>query len=1157
MFVKMTCAMHRPNLLEPTMGLKSVSGHDIKVLGLTQISIDKARPIKVYVVDNIPHEMILGDDALRKGKCQIDYSNNNLLWCGEIWPISCNPNQGVSGLDDTFVTSGNPQIDCVIQQYTNVFSGKSDVNGFCDMRPISIETNSPPICQPAYRTALSKRKLVEEAIDDMLAQGVIRPSTSPWASPITLVPKKDGSTRFCVDYRRLNSVTLKDQYPLPVIQDIFDQVGGSAVFSTLDLKSGYWQIPVAERDIEKTAFRCHRGLFEFVRMPFGLANAPGHFQRTMDYVFSDLIGKTVMVYIDDIVVYSKNVEDHANHLEEVFQRLEKYGLRLKPSKCTFGKSEVKLLGYIVNKHGIASDPEKTKAIADLQPPASVAEVRSFLGMSGYYRQCIPSYAEISEPLVRLTRKYARFEWTDCQQRAFDTLKDILVSNEVMAHPQVNKPYKLYTDACDYAIGAILVQADNDGVERVVQYVSHQLAGPQLRWATIEKEAYAVVYAIGKLRAYLYGAKFTVFTDHKPLASLFTKEMQNTKIQRWGILLAEYGAKIEYRQGKNNIRADMLSRIKSVSEVAIIDTQDWIDPEAWPDDVPDKCLPILSDGLDLKSIAQAQNEQFSENIEGADSEDSDFTLAQGVLYSIRKPTPTSAVYPRLVLPSGYREQIIKRAHKDVGHMSSAKTLDRIREAYVWPGMRADVKRFISLCATCCAHQRRSDKTPMGDMPLPATPMQVVGMDLIGPFAESSQGNRYILTIIDHHSGWGEAYPIKNKTNHSVWTAFANNFIPRHGIPEILITDNGKEFTAKAWCDYLKEIGIDHRRTTPVHPQSNGKVERFNRTFKETLAKLVNNRALDWEDRVGDVLFAHRNSVSSVTGYTPFFLLYGRRSRAPLAKLLQPGSGVNHFGNRLDELSEAFKQARTNTKESRLHNQRRIGQRANADQIEVGDTVVIKAEERLTMTSRWDPQWEVTRVSGTTCWLRNQQTGKTKVLHREKVKLIDPNVVWDDFQPRPIRNPRLSAIPQQPADNLVTDHESTTPTTNVNDSDCQPNAQLSGETRSRWQGRKRRQPPPQDQPTCSQVAADNTTARSDEPLSDNRPRLYNGSTNQMDTEDNTEPGHSFDADTNMEEDPISPHFRKRTRSSYLAPSEREQKRARWDWIASVAAWFSSHC
>ena len=339
--------------------------------------------------------------------------------------------------------------------------------------------------------------------------------------------------------------------------------------------------------------------------------------------------------------------------------------------------------------------------------------------------------------------------------------------------------------------------DESGTERVIQYISHSLSSTQRRWETIEQEAYVVVYAITKLRPYLYGSKFTVYTDHKPLTSLFTKDMQNTKIQRWGVLLAEYGAKIEYRKGKNNIRADMLSRIPPQGTIATIDCDDWVDATAVPEKNIAEALPFFHDGLDLGAIAEAQKKDFSEILNTIDQNTEDYANLKGVVYSVRLPTLLSSNYPRLSLATAYRKQVINRTHVEVGHMATGKTLDRVRVAYVWPNMRKDIGSEVKGCALCQVHQRRPDYVPMGEMPLTNYPMQIVGADLIGPFVNSTKDNRYALTIIDHCTLWAEAYPLKDKRNESVWQAWATSFVPRHGIPEVLITDNGQEFKARYW------------------------------------------------------------------------------------------------------------------------------------------------------------------------------------------------------------------------------------------------------------------------------------------------------------------------------------------------------------------------
>ena len=1014
-FDMLVAKTHRSAWLAPAPELLGVNGSPLDICGTTEISVNNVPvPITVYVAKHIPHDMILGDPSLRRGCGNIDLYKNELSWFSRMWPLRSHKRSGYGSIGPIAPVTGDATFDQLVKENYDVFSAKGEPTGQCGLTELRIKTRGAPICQKAYRTPLTKRKLIDDAIREMLEDGVIRPSSSPWASPVTLVPKKDGSIRFCVDYRKLNSITEKDTYPLPLIQDIFDQVGGSRIYSTMDLKAGYWQLPVAEDDIPKTAFRCHRGLFEFVRMPFGLANAPAVFQRVMDKLLSGLIGKCVLVYLDDIVVYSNSAEDHEKHLQLVFDRLRQAGLRLKPTKCHFGLSEVKLLGYILNGEGIQTDPEKVAAINNLATPTSVSEVRSFLGMSGYYRQCIPDYAQVAEPLVALTRKFAQFTWSEERQKAFDILKSLLTSSHVMAAPRTDQPYKLYTDACDYAVGGILVQVDENGVERVIQYVSHALSSTQRRWAVIEKEAYAVIYVIQKLRPYLYGSKFTVYTDHKPLKSLFNNQMNNTKIQRWAVLLAEYGAVIEYRKGKHNIRADMLSRIRHRQdpEIAVIDTEDWIDPNAFPEDETAHLLPLLHDGLRLEVVREEQQQEFPDLWTRAqDEEDDDYELIQGTLYSMQVPNQSAPEYPRLVLPAAYRESVIDRAHREVGHMAVLKTMWRITEAYVWPGLRKDIRMRLRKCGTCVIHNRHPEHAPPGEMPIASYPMQIVGADLIGPLVETPSGNRYALTIIDHCSGWAEAFPLRDKTNQSVWDAFTNGFLARHGVPEVLITDNGGEFTALEWERYLKQLGIDHHRTTPVHPQSNGRTERFNRTLKEMLQKLVNNASEKWESQLNTALLAYRTSVSTTTGYTPFYLLYGRRSRMPLTKTLRVAN-EDTFGNRLDELARALQVARVATEESRKFNRRRLEQRANARDVRVGDTVVVKADDRVSFTSRWDPQWEVTRVSGPVVRVRHQQSGRIRTVNREKVRITDPTICWDDYTPRPPRAAPRRQVRYQP-------------------------------------------------------------------------------------------------------------------------------------------------
>ena len=982
--------------LSPT-GLKliTLTGTPIETVGEGSFQIEGLE-IDAVVVRGMPVSLVIGTDTLRRYGGQVDYKGSRLVLGGLELPYT-----GRVGRSPGVACTMTKNDLANIHKQGLFYGSDKGLSEAIGVEPMAIETTGGPTYQRPYRAALTKRHVIDEAIDEMLKDDIIEPSSSPWASPVTLAPKKDG-WRFCVDYRALNEVTKKDRFPLPHIQDIFDTVGQGSVFTTLDLKSGYWQMPMRQEDREKTAFVCHRGQYQYKRVSFGLANAPAYFQRVMSHILAPLLGKSVLVYIDDLIVFSKDLESHKRDLSQVFELLKVHNLQLKESKCVFARPSVDLLGYHIDGRGISPLSEKTSAIADLPPPRTVQGVRSFLGMSGYYRQCVPHYAHVAEPLVKLTRRGVDFCWGPDQDRAFNQLKRLLTSAIVMAHPEVNKPYRLHTDASDYAIGAILCQVDDQGVERVVQYISHQLNPIQRRWATIEKEAYAVVYALQKLRPYLLGADFVVYTDHKPLKSLFTKQMNNTKIQRWAVLLAEYGAKIEYRKGRDNVRADMLSRITSSAmteslPIAVI-TRSMSDPVGVSSD---DITTATRYGLKGKEVRKAQIEEFPAEIEQAlFDDDSDYSYCNKLLRTEQVPYKGAEYIARIVLPEQWRASVIAQAHTASGHSGPTKTLKRIWEDFTWKGIRGDVRRYLRQCGVCQVHRTDVVRTHMHDVEVPPTPMQMVGIDFIGPFVADPMGCRYVLTIIDYHSGWVEAYRTIGTTTGEVIDTLVQEFFPRHGIPRILVADNASCFTSAAWNEFIGASEIELRHSTPYHPQGNSRVERFNGTLKRLIAKACNNRDKDWYLHVNAALAAYRTSVHESTGYSPFYLLYGRRAQVPLERFL--GAENNIFGNRLDDLAQAYRKAKVNQERNRANNRRRIAARANADDaLEVGDTVIVKAEVPLTHAAKWDPQYEVYRIEGTTHFIRHQITGKERRVHREKLLLVDPDIAWDEVPGRPRR------------------------------------------------------------------------------------------------------------------------------------------------------------
>jgi len=938
---------------------------------------------QVLVCKNLGIDLLLGMNILRSSI--IDNLNGILTLGDQKFPIDTSPESF-----STYATTCIPKVDdetlnALLRSYKDVFSAKENPVGVARDAPLAtIDTgDAAPIKQNPYRMPLSKRKIVEEHVESMLADGVIIPSDSPWASPITLAPKKDGTIRFCVDFRKVNDVTKKDAHPLPHIQDIFDQLHGAKIFSTLDLRSGYWQIPLHPDSIPKASFSCHLGLFSFTVLPYGVSNGPAIFQRTMNKVLSGLIGRCCMAYIDDIIVYSRSKVEHVQHLEQVFQRLRSSGFLLKPSKCSFMKEEVELLGYIVSGSGIRPQPGKIEAIQKLAPPTDKTGVRSFKGMCGYYRQCIPNFAQIAAPLEEVAAPKKPFFWGPEQQDSFERLKVALTTAPVLAHPDPTKPYLLYTDASDKCIGAILVQKDDQGVERVIHYLSHKLSGAQLAWPTIEKEAYAIVYALKKLHAYLWGASFEIHTDHKPLKSLFQAEIRNTKLQRWAIQISEYGAPILYHPGKLNVRADMLSRIAALSPPVIASLAPAaVDlPSVWDTDH----IPIIG-------LQHGQRGEFEDAFVEAslDADDCPYVVEEGLLYTIAPPYKGAGRYPRLLLPQAYRGQVIDRCHGEIGHAGFSKTLLRVQEHYVWPGMRQHIREYLATCSRCRALTPPNQKDTIGKMPTPPAPFHTWGMDLVGPFPRDKTGKQYLLTAVDHLTGWAIAIPIASKKSATVWQAFNEHLVAVYGVPTVLITDNGGEFIHKAFEDWLREMGVEHHLTSPYNPQANGACERFNGTLQKLLLKLTGGDSRKWTHFLAEALYAYR-IAPSVHGPSPYQAVFGQNPRLPRVQ-----GGHSPHGERLEALH-------TSRKYLEKHREK-VKARCTADtpsdpRYKPGDYVSLRVLSPTKGESKWAPGYQVIAEYQGGLRLIEIATGKVIRVNQRRVRLLPDQKAYDEIDPLP--------------------------------------------------------------------------------------------------------------------------------------------------------------
>ena len=920
----------------------------------------------------------------------------------------------------------------VLLQHRHLFAQSDNDLGKTDVVQMTIDTgNGQPIRQKPYRSALTQKETIEKHINAMLDADIIRESTSPWASPVVIVPKKDGSLRFCIDYRKLNNTTVKNCYPLPNIDDIFSSLGQARYFSCLDLKSGYWQIAMHEADKPKTAFVSHQGLYEFNVMPFGLTNAPSVFQDLMNHVLRGIRNKYAMAYIDDILVYSRTYEDHIKHLTEVFRRLEKAKLKLKLSKCEFFKSRVNYLGHVISDKGIEPNPEKVVKVRAMKPPTAVREVRGFLGAVGYYMKFIECFAKIAKPLVQLTKKNARFVWGPNCQLAFETLKEKLASAPILAYPDPNLPYKLYTDASEYAVGAVLTQDFGQG-EQVIQYVSHKLNAGQQKWPTIEREGFAIVYAVNRLRHYLYGADFIIYTDHKPLKTLFTSEMKNTRVQKWAIKIEEYNPRIEYKPGKLNMVADLMSRLHDTTND---DTQtrdvihqdddnsleiDLINSDQLQDTLPNhveqeekieeadmEINELVIASMDLLKL-QKEDEFCCQIVKTLHDENSDYNmqnyvLLDEILYHISAPVRLDPEpHLQLVIPDVLQNTVLHALHDDSGHLGIDKTYDKIRTRYYWANMYHDVVHHIDKCDACRSKKLTKQRAPLGDMPVAKYPFEILGIDTCGPYMQSDNGAKYVIVIIDHFSGWPEAYATTDKSAQTVASILLEDFIPRHSCPRLIISDQGTEFCNAVIDSLSTELNIQRIRTSPYHPQSNGKTERFNRVLNDIISKYVSPGQQDWDAYIQTALMAYRMSPNSTTRFTPFFLVYGRDPVLPMDTLLAPKlkyRGEEYVPVMLERLHKAFTSVKHFTYEAMEKNKEYVERTATTRVFKPGDAVhYLDKRSHPHMSKKllksWLPYYRVVeKMSPLNYRIKSQLTGNSKVVHIENLLAAHVDNTWD--------------------------------------------------------------------------------------------------------------------------------------------------------------------
>ena len=748
--------------------------------------------------------------------------------------------------------------------------------------------------------------------------------------------EKDGRLRFCIDLRRLNNRTVKDAYSLPRIESILDSLGGAQIFTTLDLKAGYWQVEMAEECKAYTAFTCGPlGFYECDTMPFGATNAPATFQRLMHDCLGDLNMNWCIVYLDDIIIFSDTKEEHIKRLEAVFQKLMAAGLKLKPTKCFFFKDEIEYLGHVVSGKGISTNPKKIEAVTKWPTPKTVYDMRSFLGFVGYYRRFIKNFSKITKPIREVitglenqskrAAKKTYIEWTDIADSAFETLKTMCVNTPILAYPDYQLPFTLHTDSSTDGLGAVLYQKQ-DGKQRVIAYASRSVSKAESNYPAHKLEFLALKWAVcEKFHKYLYGTKpFEVFTDNNPLTYVLTSAKLDACGQRWVAKLANYNFSIKYRCGVSNTEADALSRIKrpeAISEKLDLDNgcmdthvinailtgavskSSLIESVSCSTDVIptelDKTTSKLSNinwmkeqrldpnlGVIIRLIESGQ--LFKRKLQGKDSTELKsflrnkrcLKLNKDVLYrkSYSDNSTTKKTMWQLVVPKLFRERALSGCHDDVGHQGILRTLNLLRERFYWPGMQEEATQYVMRCSRCLRRKTPPQVAPLQPI-LVTQPLELVHMDYLS--LEPSKGNiENVLAITDHFTRYALAYPSKTQTAQATARILWDNFICHYGFPEKFISDQGRNFESDLIKELCKIAGVKKVHTTPYHPQGNGQCERFNSTLCNMLGTLSDEEKSDWKSHLGCMTHAYNCTKHASTTYSPYYLMFGRHPRLPI-------------------------------------------------------------------------------------------------------------------------------------------------------------------------------------------------------------------------------------------------------------------------------------
>lgn len=764
---------------------------------------------------------------------------------------------------------------------------------------IPIEPGAKVPFGPLYTLSQKELEALKEYIAENLAKGFIRKSQSPAGAPVLFTPKKDNKLRLCVDYRGLNKITIKNRCPLPLITETLDQLREASTFTKLDLKGAYNLVRIAEGDEWKTAFRTRYGHFEYLVMPFGLTNAPATFQAFLNDVLREHLDNFVVIYLDDILIYSRDARDHVQHVRMVLSKLQAADLQVNLDKCVFHASEVEFLGYVISHNGIRMDSSKVQAVLEWPTPASVRDIQVFLGFANFYRRFIQNFSKVVAPITRLLKKDVPFVWDDAAQKAFDSLRTAFTTEPVLAHFNPDLPCVLEPDASKTALGAVCSQPDAKGVLHPLGFYSRSLTPPERNYHVHDTELLAAIEGLEHWRHFFAYSNFpaTILTDHKNLEHFSEKRPLSERQVRYSERLSKFNPQLVYRPGVQNGAADALSRMHIAVD----------SPEEGEGSVPQALLPMPLKFEDVAFLAPSTSVPLQPVLVTVQLQTD---APDGIVNRIRDAYPSDEstqtliddlsrdpdahvdhaldqgllFYKGLLLVPGdndIKRDILTHCHDDpaAGHFGLQKTFELVNRTFYWSGMRQFVKMFVTTCDTCQRNKSPRHK-PYGllqSLPIPETPWSSISMDFITQLPPSN-GFTSILVFVDRLTKMAHFVPTHDEVDaNETMTLFLEHVVRAHGLPDDIVSDRGTTFTAQFTQAFMSALQVKQNLSTAFHPQTDGQTERTNATLEQYLRCFLNYQQDNWAQLLPLAEFAYNNTVHTSTNQTPFFALHGYHPR----------------------------------------------------------------------------------------------------------------------------------------------------------------------------------------------------------------------------------------------------------------------------------------